>query len=80
VLLVIRRVGREGISGCNRRCDGFYYVDVSMLCLEMEDIHSFASFDCDDGHTKFLALPSRRSSAVGGMVGWRIGRSRPSDE
>ena len=33
-----------------------------------------------NGHTKFTALPSLRSSAVGGMVGWRIGRSRPSDE
>lgn len=40
MLLVIRRVVREGISGCNWRCDGVYYVDVSILCLKLDEIYS----------------------------------------
>ena len=40
MLLLIRRVGREGISGCDWRCGGVYYVDVSILCLKLDEIYS----------------------------------------
>lgn len=43
MLLLIRRLGTEVITGFNLVLNRFCFVDIFILCLKMEDVHSRSS-------------------------------------